>query len=84
MQKKIFEVIFESGKDVFKEYIPCKTKKEAEKWIQGNGDIVRIKEYKLNDSISLDKILDALKASKFGEIEIDIISRALSDCDFIS
>ena len=83
MQKKIFEVILETGIDAFKVYVPCKTKKEAEQWVIGNGDVVRIKEYKLMNPISMDKIIAALKTSAFEDMEIDLISRALRDCEFI-
>ena len=72
-----------NGYDAFKVYVPCKTKKEAEQWVIGNGDVVRIKEYKLMNPISMDKIIAALKTSAFEDMEIDLISRALRDCEFI-
>ena len=83
MQKKIFVVILETGIDAFKVYVPCTTKIVAEQWVIGNGDVVRIKEYKLMNPISMDKIIAALKTSAFEDMEIDLISRALRDCEFI-
>ena len=44
---------------------------------------MRIKEYKLMNPISMDKIIAALKTSAFEDMEIDLISRALRDCEFI-
>ena len=83
MRKKIFEVILESGTDVYKIYVPSKTKKDAESYVRGNGDVVRVREHQLVNPISIDKIVGALKTGGFGEMEVNLISRALSDCDFI-
>ena len=82
-RKKIFEVILESGTDVYKIYVPSKTKKDAESYVRGNGDVVRVREHQLVNPISIDKIVGALKTGGFGEMEVNLISRALSDCDFI-
>lgn len=76
---KIYEVITEDYNDTYKFYIPAENKKDAENYVSGNGEIVRTKESELYgvNSISLDKVIDALQRYGFGQAEQDIISRIL-------
>lgn len=76
---KVYEIILESGNNVYKEYIPAESAKLAKEYAQGNGEIIRCKESDLypNNSISTEKVANALRQAMFGENEINIISRAL-------
>lgn len=76
---KVYEVITEDWTTATKIYVPAESKKDAENFVAGNGEIVSCKESKNygENTISLSKIQDALKVAHFGVTEIDIISRIL-------
>lgn len=83
--KKHFTVYLDDGKDVFKAHIPAENEKKAREYVQGNGDVIAVKrgERTASDPISRQCIADALVKAQFGGMEIDLILRALSDCEFI-
>lgn len=56
---------------------PQPTKKSARKYVEGNGEVVAIKDVTKDFPISLDKVAQALKNAQFGQIEIDLITRCL-------
>lgn len=76
---EVYEIIMEDSNDVYKMMIPAESQKAAENYVAGNGDIVRCKKSELygDNSISLSKIMDALRVANFGQNERDIISRIL-------
>ena len=47
--------------------------------MRGNGNVVAIKPADLQD-IDLDALADTLKRAQWGQMEIDIITRALAAC----
>lgn len=53
-------------------------KKAARKYVEGNGEVIAIKDVTQDFPISLDKVVQALKNAQFGQIEIDLITRCLS------
>lgn len=55
-----------------------KGSKAARKYVEGNGEVVAIKDVTKDFPISLDKVAQALKNAQFGQIEIDLITRCLS------
>lgn len=75
---KVYEVIIESGNDVFKTLIPAKNTKDVEKQVQGNGEIVRIKDVTDKYPISINFIHEQL-LGKIGEAELTIITRVLQN-----
>ncbi|HKL94895.1 MAG TPA: hypothetical protein VJ845_00550 [Haploplasma sp.] len=82
----VYEIIMESGDSVYKVVVPAFNEKDACDFVQGNGEIVRIKlseVYNDINKISNDKFIDALRLSQFGEMEINILSRALSQLNLI-
>ena len=54
-------------------------KKDAAEYVRGNGDVVAIKPADLQ-GIDLDALADTLKRAQWGQMEIDIITRALAAC----
>lgn len=84
--KKAYIVYLEDGKNFFKLNVPAENEKAARKFVEGNGDVITVK---LNEDrneenpISINYISDALVNAQFGQIEIDLILRALDDCSFI-
>lgn len=76
----------DDGENAFKCHIPAENEKKAREYVNGNGEIIAIKRGERNteDPISLDMIANALLCSGFGRMEIDLITRALSDCEFIA
>lgn len=59
--------------------VPAASKKDAAEYVRGNGDVVAIKPADLQD-IDLDALADTLKRAQWGQMEIDIITRALAAC----
>lgn len=57
---------------------PQPNEKAARKYVEGNGEVVAIKDVTKDFPISLDKVAQALKNAQFGQIEIDLITRCLS------
>lgn len=75
---KKFMVYMDDGKSVFKVAIPAKDENSARYYVAGNGEVIAVKDVTEEFPISIDKVVDALKKSNFGQIEIDLIQRTLS------
>lgn len=75
----VYNVYLDDGKSVFRVTVPAASKKEAADYVQGNGDVVAIKPADLQ-GIDLDALADTLKRAQWGQMEIDIITRALAAC----
>lgn len=82
--KKHYVVYMDDG-NAFKLHVPAESEKKALEFVQGNGEVIAIKqgERTIENPISRSLIADALARSNFGQLEIDLITRALMDCDFI-
>ena len=74
-----FIVYMHDMRDIFKVAVPAKSEKAARDFVQGNGEIIKIKDVTEEWPISLDKISLALKRAEFGEIEIQFITRCLQE-----
>ena len=75
----VYSVYLDDGKDVFRVTVPAASKKDAAEYVRGNGNVVAIKPADLQD-IDLDALADTLKRAQWGQMEIDIITRALAAC----
>lgn len=75
---KKYMVYMDDGRDCFKVAVPAKNEKEAHKYVEGNGEVISVKDITKDFPISLDKVAQALKNAQFGQIEIDLITRCLS------
>lgn len=75
---KKYMVYIDDGKNCFKVAVPAKSEKEACKYVEGNGEVIAVKDITEDFPISLDKVAEALKHANFGETEIDLITRCLS------
>lgn len=73
----VYDLYMDDGHSTFKVTVPAFSKKDAKEYVQGNGDVVAIKPADLQ-GIDLDALADALKRAQWGQMEIDIITRALA------
>lgn len=77
-------VYLDDSKDCYKLAIPAKDEKTAREYVQGNGEVIAVKDVTSNYPISSDKVAQALKNANFGQFEVDYITRALQEiniCD---
>lgn len=72
----IYFAYLDDHKDTYKIVVPAENKKDAEKYVAGNGDIIAIKE-DTEYSIHTDRLSEDLQRCGWGRTEIDIICRAL-------
>jgi hypothetical protein len=77
--KKYF-VYLDDGRDVYKIATPAENIADAKQFVNGNGDVVAIKDVTDDYPISITKVYDALEAAHFGQAEMDFICRALERC----
>lgn len=75
---KKYMVYLDDSKDCFKVAVPATNEKAARKYVEGNGEVIAVKDITEDYPISLDKVIRALRNAQFGQIEIDLISRCLS------
>lgn len=64
--------------DCFAVHVPAKNQKAAEAYVDGNGEIIKVKDITEDAPICVDRVAEALQAAHFGQTEIDIITRALN------
>ena len=70
---KKYMVYMDDGRDCFKVAVPANNEKAARKYVEGNGEVISVKDVTKDFPISLDKVAQALKNAQFGQIEIDLI-----------
>ena len=75
----VFDVYLDGGRDCYKITVPAESKKDAEKYVSGNGEIVAVKNCFLQD-IDVGRLADTLTRDGWGQAEIDVITRTLSRC----
>lgn len=78
MKMRKFMVYLDCG-DVFKCAIPAQSEESALEYVQGNGEVVAIKDVTDKYPISIDKVTDALENAHFGKMEINFVTRALQE-----
>lgn len=76
-----FMVYLDDGMGCYKVAIPEENIRMAKTFVQGNGDIISIKDITNDYPISLDKVINALKQADFGDVEIQLITRTLQNTD---
>ena len=76
-----FFVYLDDGHSVYRIAVAAACEESARAWCAGNGEIVAVKDVTEDFPISVDKVSRALKAEEFGQVEIDIITRLLTEFD---
>ena len=69
---KKYMVYMDDGRDCFKVAIPA---------VQGNGEVIAVKNITEEYPISVDAVADALKRAGFGEVEMMLIIRTLTSTE---
>lgn len=76
---KKYEVLLDTGKDIKRVYLPATSKKDVDSELEGQGDIVRVKE--IADVLpSAAKVRDDLKKVGYGEAECELVYKTLLRC----
>lgn len=70
---KVYEVILDTREEAFKVFVPAKDEEAAKKYVEGNGEVVRMKEADI--WIDPNKVRQALVKDGFGDIEADVVMR---------
>ena len=73
-----YMVYLDDGRDCFKVAVPATNEKAARKYLEGNGEVIAVKDITDDFPISLDKVIQALRNAQFGQTEIDLVARCLS------
>ena len=77
---KIYEVYMDDGHDCFKATVPAQTKQDAINYVNGNGEIIRVRESEMLRDINVDCLAETLKLNGWGYMEIDVITRLITIC----
>lgn len=72
----VYTVYLDDGRNCHKITVPAFTKADAIKYVEGNGEVIAIKESELQD-IDLDCLAGTLANSAWGQMEIEVITRVL-------
>lgn len=86
MKLKKYMVYMDDGSEnggCFKVAIPAKNEKEARKYVEGNGEVIAIKDVTEMYPIDADKVAKALANAKFGRTETMFMLRALQYAEII-
>lgn len=77
---KIYEVYMDDGRDCFKITVPAQTKQGAIDYVNGNGEIIAIRESENLRDIDVDCLAETLRLNNWGQMEIDVITRLITIC----
>lgn len=76
---KTYRVILDGDRQAITCYVPATSEQDARQWIDGNGEIIQCKEYKLPiDTDYLRDVLVGRQHGHFGDAEADVIVRILN------
>ena len=78
MKLKKYIVYLDDGYDCHKIAVPAQSEEDAKEFVEGNGEVIAVKEITEEFPISLDCVANALAGRGFGRIEIDLILRTLA------
>lgn len=67
----------ESGNDLYKVAVPADSEKKAREYVNGNGDVLLVKDVTEEYYIDAYKVAGTLLDAGFGEKEVDFIVRTL-------
>lgn len=73
----VYDIYLDDGRDAMKVTVPAESRKAAEQYVQGNGEVIAIRENPILQDIDLGALSQTLKNSGWGQLEIDVITRAL-------
>ena len=76
---KMYTMIIDDGKDVYKVSRIAKNLKSLKNEYSGNGEFVKITDTTEQYPISELKVIEALKNAGFGEVEIEAVRTLLSN-----
>lgn len=74
---KKYMVYMESGNDLYKVAVPADSEKKAREYVNGNGDVLLVKDVTEEYYIDAYKVAGTLLDAGFGEKEVDFIVRTL-------
>lgn len=74
----VYDVYLDDGREAIKITVPAESKAAAEKYVEGNGEVIAIRENPNIQDIHLGCLASTLAKSGWGQLEIDIITRALA------
>lgn len=75
----VYNVYLDDGRDTIKITVPAESRKAAEKYCEGNGEVVATKLAALQD-IDLNCLMDTLRRCGWGQAECDVITRCIALC----
>jgi len=75
----VYSVYMDDSYDTYKVTVPAESKKAAMKYVEGNGEVVAIKESELQD-IDIECLATTLRNNGWGQMEVDVITRTLIQC----
>lgn len=78
MYRKYF-VYIDDGKDVYKVAIAAACEDAARAWVQGNGEVIAVKDVTDECHIDAEQVCKALGNAGFDQHKIDFISRLLME-----
>ena len=70
-------IYLDDGNSCYKVAIPADSENEAMQYVNGNGEVIAVKDITEEFPIFLDCVVQALENARFSKIEIDLISRCL-------
>lgn len=73
-----YMVYMDDGKDCYKIAVPADSIKDARKFVEGNGEVIKVREVNAEYPIDASKVSEALAAGGFSQTEIDFIVRTLT------
>lgn len=74
---KKYMVYMESGNDLYKIAVPADSEKKAREYVNGNGEVLLVKDVTEEYYIDAYKVAGTLLDAGFGEKEVDFIVRTL-------
>lgn len=77
MKIRAYKVIFEDRDNVYREFIPATTSAEAQRFIEGNGEVITISDVTKDCPISETAVDEALRKAGFENKEVDLIRRMI-------
>lgn len=76
---KVYAVYLDDGENVYKEWIPAVSEKEARDYCKGNGEIVAVKET-TGFSFNTEKLGTILSEAGYDDKAVDLLTRLVNIC----
>jgi hypothetical protein len=74
---KKYLVYLDDSTNCFRVAVPAIDEEAAQKYVEGNGEVIAVKDITDDYPIDLNKVAHALRNAQFGLVEIDLITRCL-------